>query len=308
MENKIYKDEIDFKENLKDPSKWIGLIYVALLIFIIVLGSIYIRNLEYFEKNKILPDVKDSLFKFVDLPVSPASRKAAVKAEDYKLPTQAILAKGKEIYNANCASCHGEEGKGDGKAGSGLIKKPRNFADNKNWVNGREFSEIFRTIYNGFPASGMASYSNLDYENLLSLTHYVRSFASDFPEIQQTDFDILEAEFQLSKGKIIPATIPIGKSKFLFVKEEEAHIKNAEEIILKLNSKLSEDDKILLNKYANDLQKLIVILSKNSNIIKDFETFKNFIKINPIIKGLSQDIIFANKEELEKMRKILLSI
>lgn len=40
-------------------------------------------------------------------------------------------AKGKEIYSINCASCHGDTGKGDGPAGASLDPHPGNLVDAK---------------------------------------------------------------------------------------------------------------------------------------------------------------------------------
>ena len=40
-------------------------------------------------------------------------------------------AKGKAIYEANCASCHGPSGEGDGPAGSALERRPLNLAANQ---------------------------------------------------------------------------------------------------------------------------------------------------------------------------------
>ena len=37
------------------------------------------------------------------------------------------IAKGKETFKANCVTCHGDGGKGDGPAGQGLQPSPRDF-------------------------------------------------------------------------------------------------------------------------------------------------------------------------------------
>ena len=35
---------------------------------------------------------------------------------------------GKDLYDQNCASCHGDAGAGDGPAGASLDPKPRNYS------------------------------------------------------------------------------------------------------------------------------------------------------------------------------------
>ena len=39
------------------------------------------------------------------------------------------IAQGKDIYSAQCASCHGDDAKGDGPAGSALNPKPANLVE-----------------------------------------------------------------------------------------------------------------------------------------------------------------------------------
>jgi mono/diheme cytochrome c family protein len=43
----------------------------------------------------------------------------------------AVIAKGKEIYAAKCALCHGEKGDGKGPGAAGLAVKPGDFTDRK---------------------------------------------------------------------------------------------------------------------------------------------------------------------------------
>jgi mono/diheme cytochrome c family protein len=43
----------------------------------------------------------------------------------------AMIARGKEIYTAKCAACHGEKGDGKGPAGASLPLKPGDFTDKK---------------------------------------------------------------------------------------------------------------------------------------------------------------------------------
>ncbi|MCX7998904.1 MAG: c-type cytochrome [Leptospiraceae bacterium] len=73
-----------------------------------------------------------------------------------------LVAKGKEVYEANCASCHGPNGAGDGPAGAALNPKPRNFLATDGWKNGKTKEGILKTLKEGIAGSGMVAYPHLE--------------------------------------------------------------------------------------------------------------------------------------------------
>lgn len=89
----------------------------------------------------------------------------------------AALKKGKEIFEKNCASCHGDGGKGDGAAGEGLNPKPRNFTADA-FKYGSEDWALMRTIMEGAPGAGngMVGWKDrMDEKEAWTVIHYVKS-------------------------------------------------------------------------------------------------------------------------------------
>ena len=95
-------------------------------------------------------------------------------------------AKGKVLFETNCASCHGTSGKGDGPVGAALQPPPRNFtvADfkfdaNKDGKPGED-EDLLLVITNGAAAYGgsplMAPWGHLPEQDRLDLIAYVRTF------------------------------------------------------------------------------------------------------------------------------------
>jgi cytochrome c oxidase cbb3-type subunit 3 len=74
-------------------------------------------------------------------------------------PTPASVAEGRTQYVVRCMSCHGETGKGDGKAGSrGMDPKPSDLTDGV-WKHGASDGDIYAVISSGAPNTGMVAFS-----------------------------------------------------------------------------------------------------------------------------------------------------
>jgi mono/diheme cytochrome c family protein len=98
----------------------------------------------------------------------------------YLNPTAELLEHGRQVYLQNCASCHGDSGKGDGPSGTQFNPRPRDFALDK-LINGAKPSDLFRTITTGMPGSMMASFQFLSEPDRAAVAHYVRTFMPDSP-------------------------------------------------------------------------------------------------------------------------------
>ena len=64
-------------------------------------------------------------------------------------------AKGKTIYENNCAACHGPEGKGDGVAAQALDPKPRDLSDAA-FTSTVTNEHLYKVISEGGPAVGLS--------------------------------------------------------------------------------------------------------------------------------------------------------
>ena len=64
-------------------------------------------------------------------------------------------AKGKEVYNNTCATCHGPTGKGDGVAAAALEPKPRDLSDAA-YVSTLTDDHLLKVISQGGASVGMS--------------------------------------------------------------------------------------------------------------------------------------------------------
>lgn len=96
--------------------------------------------------------------------------------------TPAAVARGAELYRSKgCASCHGEQGKGDGQQkmvdSEGLPSRPRDLT--RGIYKGLpEFADVFRRLRLGMPGSPMPASPLLDDQQLADLVHFVLSLST----------------------------------------------------------------------------------------------------------------------------------
>ena len=75
--------------------------------------------------------------------------------------TEAVLARGKEIYDLNCAHCHGEKGDGAGYGAPFLVPPPRDFVGARFKFRTTAYGQlatdddIFRIISRGATGAGI---------------------------------------------------------------------------------------------------------------------------------------------------------
>ena len=89
------------------------------------------------------------------------------------------IAAGKKLYASNCASCHGDTGQGDGRAGKQLSPPPANLVD-ATWIHGSTDGEIFLVIRDGVKDTGMKAFgSRMTTHQMWDVLNYLRSIGPD---------------------------------------------------------------------------------------------------------------------------------
>jgi mono/diheme cytochrome c family protein len=97
--------------------------------------------------------------------------------------TPESIAAGKAIYDKQCANCHGDTGKGDGKLAASIATgpKPSDFTD-ASWKHGSTDGEIYTLIHDGSKGTGMRGYgARMKPEEIWNVVNYLKTLAPKTP-------------------------------------------------------------------------------------------------------------------------------
>ncbi len=307
MEKKTkFEDEIKFRELLKNPVRLFGWFFPYFLLILLIGGIYFGQNLINISFNEMPVGLKDSSIVKKEIVETKGGIMPAVDLKKVKSPSNELITRGKELYDANCQSCHGSEGLGDGPAGIALNPKPRNFHQTDGWTNGRTIDMMYKTLQEGIIKNGMAAYEYLPPEDRFAIIHYIRTFA-DFPPITDEELNNIDNSYKITAGMEIPNKIPVNKAIDILSKEYQTFVDRTTELAKKIKeSKSNNYIAEMIVEQSTDLNKLAYVFLSDRNIT--YEKFKTIINNYPLSIGLKPGIEKVDEDDLNKIYEYLKSM
>ncbi|MEZ0372111.1 MAG: cytochrome c [Candidatus Sericytochromatia bacterium] len=203
-------------------------------------------------------------------------------------PTPEALKTGETLFTANCVSCHGPQGKGDGLAAAALTPKPRNFHAKTGWKNGQDFAGMFKTLEEGVPGSAMGSFNHLPAKDRIALIHYIRSLeASNFPAITAQDVETLQKSYnlseQLSKGGA--QAIPVDKAIEILIKEAEPQQARVKAALARLMAGQDKGSHLIMDSTSNPERALTMLVNAGNAWKGSVQDFSQMVMMNADTNG-----------------------
>ena len=301
--NKIVKEKLE--QITTEPGKVFGLVYPYIFIIITVICFIYVFNLQYVARQNVNPPLPDSTMQ-KELGFVQAKTIPPVDINKVSIATPELLEKGKNIFTSVCSSCHGLEGKGTGPASIGLNPAPRNFTVKTGWKSGPKISQIYQTLQDGITGSAMASYEYLTPEEKFGLAHYIRTnFVTDPPKDSKEDLEGLDQLYNLSKGKEIPAQIPVADAVKFVMTENDSLEQNISRVMRYTALEQNDPGALVFNKVTRNKFKALISLSRTTSWKQNEKLFIDNIVYNINQNGFSGEVYKLSSNEWDDLYKYL---
>ncbi len=287
----------NFKFFKRNPIEFLAGIYIYLIVIVIIVGLIYVNNLNDITTHTVPPRLNAKVV-VEDLKLQEAKEIPPADVLALIDPTPEIIAKGKTLFEQSCSSCHGNTGKGDGPAGEALIPKPRNFTNASGWKNGMKITEIYKTLEEGIPGSGMASYNYFLPDDNLALAAYIRSaFIKNAPEDTDEDLLNLDMTYNLSEGSSLPAQIPVKYAAKIISNEQAATQNKVNEILSSIDKMNDNEWKVLFSSVTYNKLSAVVMLNSDKSWKKDQKLFVDMIVNDVYTNGFNGNVFQLSSTE-----------
>jgi mono/diheme cytochrome c family protein len=301
-----YKEEIDFRDLLTSPRRLFGFSFLYFLGLLIAVGVMYAWNLNAIGKNNSVPLVLTDSSAFVeDIPMQLPSILPPVDVNAVARPTPESVSHGKELFKGNCASCHGETGAGDGPSGLMLNPRPRNFHQAAGWTNGAKVSEIYRTLQEGIVKNGMASFSYLPPKDRFALIHVVRSFHPSPPADTEQEIAQIETTYQLSKGNVIPAQIPVREAMKHLVSETQQENEAIASRVAGIARRTADPGAVLFARTVSHPNRFLHALAAKREALASDDEFIRVVSSNPAALGARPAVAALSLQEWALLRQFV---
>jgi mono/diheme cytochrome c family protein len=301
------KPEMDFRDLLRSPQKLFGYTYFYLLTVLVVIGILYVNRLDAIGRSGVMPvALKDSSAFVTEIPYQSPRVLPPIDVKKAVVPNDSALARGREVFRATCASCHGETGLGDGPAGLVLNPRPRNFHDAAGWTNGARISDIYRTLQEGIVKNGMASYSYLPPADRFALIHLIRTFHPAPPVDVDADIASLETVYQLSKGTTIPAQVPVVKAWKSMVAEHASQGAAVAESLERLAASTDPGAALFLREASNAARTLNGVRGSGGRLA-GLDDFIRVVSVDPIAMGFRPEVTRLSRDNWTLLHRTVLA-
>ncbi len=207
------------------------------------------------------------------------------------------LQAGRKVFEMQCASCHGLQGRGDGPAAKALKPSPANFQDEKVMADLSPF-KIFNAARVGIQGTAMAGFTTISDKDLWAVSFYVASLRHSWVDTKNGDISEINLDQAATLtdeeiSKINPG--PEDKRK-LFVAAVRNHTNTDDP-----NGRLSEATN-LLNESLQDYKNGNVDFAKN----KALSAYLNGIEpIEPRIKARNPQMLIDIEKAMGDVRSAM---
>jgi len=303
-----YQDEIDWKDLIKHPEKMFGYSYFYFLVVLVAIGYFYLGNINNAGKNAIAPIMlKDSSAFILDIPLQSPRVLPPVDVAKAGISSAEAIARGRDLFKANCSSCHGDNGQGDGPTATMLTPRPRNFHVLDGWKNGSKVTQIYKTLQEGIVGGGMASYSYLSPGDRFALIHYVQTFAKGHTQDSPEDLKSLDALYQLAKGMNVAGQMPVKKASQVVTKESAPALKRIAVSIRTLANSKGEGAG-LLRKVVLDEKRILTSVFHAQKNATNVDQFVRIVSADPLAAGFKANVVRFSSEEWIALYRFLISL